>query len=151
MTAPETARFTVRQAASPAELLRAFEIRRRVFVGEQNVPKEEEFDSDDAAAIHVVAWLGSEAVATGRLVVHRDHGRIGRMAVLAAHRRRGAGRAVLEELMRLARLHGIDRLVLHAQVHAVAFYERAGFRAVGEPFEEAGILHCRMVRQENAS
>jgi predicted GNAT family N-acyltransferase len=140
----EVPSIIIRRATTPAELESAFAIRRRVFLDEQKVPREEEFDDDDRTAIHVVAWLGDEATATGRLIIHPDHARIGRMAVLAPHRGRGIGRAVLEALLGYARARNVRRVFLHAQVHAIGFYEAAGFRAAGDVFEEAGIPHRSM-------
>jgi predicted GNAT family N-acyltransferase len=125
----------------------AFEIRRQVFLVEQKVPADEEFDEYDEGALHVLARAGGVAAGTGRLIVEADHARIGRMAVLASHRERGVGRAILEELLRAATERGARRIVLHAQVHAIGFYERLGFRATGPEFEEAGIPHRVMERR----
>lgn len=145
MSGPESA-VAVRQATSQVDLERAFDIRRRVFLAEQKVPPEEEFDDDDRTAIQVIAWLGDEAVATGRLILRADHARVGRMAVLREHRGHGIGRAVLDELLRCARNMKVCRVILHAQVHAIGFYEAAGFRPLGDVFEEAGIPHRSMAR-----
>lgn len=136
----------VRRIASKADLDRAFEIRRVVFLVEQQVPPDLEYDADDERATHVLALSGDQAVATGRLILHDDHARIGRMAVLADFRKRGVGRAILEELLRAAREQGVQRIVLHAQVQALGFYESLGFRAFGEVFDEAGIPHRMMDR-----
>lgn len=123
----------------------AQEVRRRVFIEEQGIPEELEMDELDPWAHHVVAWQDGAIVGTGRLVVlDRSCGRIGRMAVLASHRRRGIGRAILHRLEALARRLGLSEIVLHAQVPALGFYERAGYSGEGEPFEEAGIPHLAM-------
>lgn len=136
----------VRRVASKPDLDRAFEIRRLVFLVEQQVPPELEYDEDDERAIHVLAFVGNEAVATGRLVFHSDHARVGRMAVLAEHRGLGVGRAILQELLRAASERGEHRIVLHAQVQALGFYESLGFSARGDVFDEAGIPHRLMER-----
>jgi predicted GNAT family N-acyltransferase len=125
----------------------AYEIRRRVFRDEQHVPEEVEFDTDDELAVHALASVGGRPAGTGRVVFHTDYAKIGRMAVLAELRRRGVGRAILERLMALATERGATRFVLHAQVHAIPFYEAAGFRVVGDELEEAGIPHRRMERR----
>jgi predicted GNAT family N-acyltransferase len=68
------------------------------------------------------------------------------MAVLEPWRRRGIGGALLQVLITIAQERGFDRIELHAQTHALGFYERYGFRAEGAEFIEAGIPHFRMVR-----
>jgi predicted GNAT family N-acyltransferase len=117
-------------------------IRKRVFVDEQGVSEALEWDGLDPACRHVLAeTAGGEAVGTGRLL---PDAHIGRMAVLPAWRRRGVGSALLTALIAMARSRGDAGIVLHAQAYVVAFYRRAGFVAIGEPFMEAGIPHVRM-------
>ena len=113
-------------------------LRRAVFVVEQQVPEEEEWDHQDAVSQHVLAIVDGEAVGTGRLL---PDGHIGRMAVLKAWRGRGAGRALLRELIAMARYAGFAEAVLNAQTHAIKFYEKQGFAAEGAEFIEAGIAH----------
>lgn len=146
MSAPREHRLTVRRITAPADLESAFEIRRRVFLIEQKVPPDEEFDEEDATALHVLAVADSEPIGTGRIVFRPDYARVGRMAVLSSHRAHGVGGAILEELLRAARERGVRRIVLHAQVHAIGFYERFGFAASGDVFDEAGIPHRVMER-----
>jgi predicted GNAT family N-acyltransferase len=124
----------------------AFEIRRRVFQDEQGVSADEEFDADDERATHVLAVAGDTPVGTGRIVFFPDYAKIGRMAVLKEGRRRGVGRAVIDELTHVAADRGVTRLVLHAQVQAIPFYAALGFHIVGDEFVEAGIPHRRMER-----
>jgi predicted GNAT family N-acyltransferase len=148
MTSARDRHVEVRRITAPVDLEKAFEIRRRVFLVEQEVPPDEEFDDDDRRALHVLALAGSEAVGTGRLIFHDDHARIGRMAVLAQHRSRGIGRKILEELLRVAAERKVGKIVLHAQVQAIGFYQKLGFQAQGPVFEEAGIPHRVMQRCE---
>lgn len=136
----------VRLVTTASERDAAYAVRRTVFQDEQGVPPEIEFDADDAGAAHVIAAADGVVVGTGRVVLHPDYAKIGRMAVLAPWRRRGVGRLLLDALLREAALHGAARAVLHAQVHAVGFYQRAGFAVFGDPFDEAGIPHRRMER-----
>ncbi|MBI3783455.1 MAG: GNAT family N-acetyltransferase [Deltaproteobacteria bacterium] len=128
----------------------AFEIRRRVFRNEQHVPEEEEFDSDDEIATHALALVGGQPAGTGRLVMHPDYAKIGRMAVLPEFRGSGVGLAILHTLMDLATQRGAKLLMLHAQVQAIPFYRKAGFAVSSEEFEEAGIPHRRMERPTEA-
>ena len=122
-------------------------LRTRVFVTEQGVPPEIEQDAADATAVHVLSRDdGGRVVATGRLLVHGRTAGIGRMAADADVRGRGHGAAVLAELHRQAVLGGVVDVELHAQVTARRFYERAGYVAVGEEYEEAGLAHITMRR-----
>jgi YbgC/YbaW family acyl-CoA thioester hydrolase len=123
-------------------------IRTAVFVDEQKVPLALERDAADAGAVHALARnrLGL-AVGTGRLLAADGPGRsarIGRMAVSRALRGANIGRQLLEALMGAAARRGDAEVTLHAQVSAIGFYERAGFAAHGERFEEAGIGHQEM-------
>ncbi|RZT93607.1 YbgC/FadM family acyl-CoA thioesterase [Rivibacter subsaxonicus] len=123
-------------------------IRTEVFVEEQAIPAEMEWDAADAGCLHAVAYnrIGMP-LATGRLLEHVPGvAKIGRMAVRQPLRGGGAGRAVLAALMQAARQNGDREAVLHAQLSAVGFYARAGFTERGPRFEEAGIPHVEMVR-----
>ena len=123
-------------------------IRDAVFIAEQKIAAEMEWDDADADAVHAVAFnrLG-RALGTGRMLEHVPGvAKIGRMAVSGASRNSGVGRAVLEALLTAARERGDRQAVLHAQISAAAFYERAGFTRRGPPFDEAGIEHVEMLR-----
>jgi predicted GNAT family N-acyltransferase len=117
-------------------------VRRAVFIDEQRVPEELEWDDADERAYHVLATDDEGApIGTGRLQLD---GQIGRMAVVREWRRRGVGRKILMTLVDLARKEGCSVARLHAQTHALEFYARQGFVAVGPEFDEAGIRHRAM-------
>ena len=120
-------------------------IRFAVFVDEQRVPVELELDERDRDCVHLLAFAGDEAVATGRIDLAHG-GKIGRVAVLAAHRGSGVGTALMEGLHGIARDHDLPEVWCNAQITAVPFYARLGYRIVSEPFDEAGIEHVRMTR-----
>lgn len=124
------------------ETLRA--LREQVFIVEQQVPREIEWDGRDEDALHVLGTRDGVPIACGRLL---PEGKIGRMAVLASHRGHGYGAAVLQALVDAAREQGLNEVYLHAQQHAADFYRRAGFEPEGEPFAEAGIAHIAMRQQ----
>ncbi len=140
MAAPQV---SVRAADWNVDRCALRDVREQVFVHEQAVPIELEWDEFDALCQHVVAEAAGQAIGTGRLL---PDGHIGRMAVLESWRGRGVGSALLETLLRLARDHGIRRVRLNAQSRSVAFYQRHGFVAEGEEFIEAGIPHRSMWR-----
>lgn len=119
-------------------------IRLAVFVEEQRVPVEIEWDDQDEKSVHALAYSGDgKALATGRLL---PDGHIGRMAVLKEWRGKGVGGAILERLVAVARERGDREIELFAQTHAIPFYQRYGFVENGEIFEEAGIPHQAMRR-----
>ena len=134
----------LRQGLWPDDEAILEEIRRRVFIEEQGVPRDIEWDGREAEALHAIAEIDGTPIGCGRLL---PDGRIGRLAVLPAHRGQGVGALLLEMLLGLARRRGHASVHLHAQMPARDFYERAGFRARGEPFEEAGIAHIEMALQ----
>lgn len=122
-------------------------VRSEVFVQEQQIPVEMEWDEADQTCLHALATnrLGMP-LATGRLLPHAPGAaRIGRMAVRAQLRGSRVGAAVLDALVNAARQRGDHEVLLHAQMSAAGFYRRAGFVERGAPFEEAGIGHVEMV------
>ena len=123
-------------------------IRTEVFVQEQKIPADMEWDAADAECVHAVAYNRfGVALATGRLLQHVPGvAKIGRMAVSQAMRGSGVGRHVLDALMKAARARGDREAILHAQSSAASFYVRAGFAPRGPEFDEAGIPHVEMVR-----
>ena len=123
-------------------------LRRRVFVDEQGVAADLELDGLDDDSIHAVAHdSAGTVVGTGRLVAGpKGTARIGRMAVEGPARGNGVGAAVLALLESAAADAGCRRCEVHAQTHAVGFYQRAGYLAQGPPFFEAGIAHVAMVK-----
>jgi len=136
------------QVATAADRPEIAALRTRVFVEEQGVPPEIEQDAADGTAVHVLSRdPAGRVVATGRLLVRGSTATIGRMAADPSVRGRGHGAAVLAELHRQAVLRGVTEVELHAQVTARGFYERAGYVAVGDEYEEAGIVHVTMVRR----
>ena len=118
-------------------------VREQVFVREQAVPVELEWDEFDSLCQHVVAEAAGRVIGTGRLL---PDGHIGRMAVLKSWRGQGVGSALLKALLQIASNRGMRRVKLNAQSRAVAFYLSHDFVAEGEEFIEAGIPHRSMWR-----
>ncbi|OIB57576.1 GNAT family N-acetyltransferase [Natrialba sp. SSL1] len=151
----------VRVATAQTELEDAFDVRYDVFVDEQDVDEEleyDEHDEPDAAAVHFVAYADSDdeseddsstatPIGAARLrTVDQATGKVERVAVLESHRGTGVGRALMDALEAEAREQSLETLKLHAQTHAAGFYERLGYETYGDEFEEAGIPHVAMER-----
>jgi len=117
-------------------------IRETVFVEEQSVPLEMEWDQHDPQAYHLLAFADNNTpVATARLL---DSGKIGRMAVLFEWRRRGIGTALLSHLIKEATERGFEQVHISAQVTAIPFYQRMGFVICSDTYSDAGIPHQDM-------
>jgi predicted GNAT family N-acyltransferase len=140
MTTP----FSIRILAWPEAQPLARPVRLKVFVEEQRVPVELEWDEWDEPSDHAIAFdAQGNAIGTARLL---PDGRIGRMAVLKTWRGQGVGAALLEAMLEQARQRGMMRVSLHAQTQAAGFYQRFGFVECGETFMEADIPHVTMQR-----
>ena len=119
-------------------------VRRDVFIVEQQIPENLEWDDADAASLHALAEDATgKPIGCGRLLAD---GHVGRLAVVRSWRGRGVGAALLERLVDQARRRGHLRVVLNAQTQAMPFYARCGFEPCGSEFEEAGIPHREMSR-----
>jgi predicted GNAT family N-acyltransferase len=141
--AADEPRLRVRDADFTADFAGIRHVRSTVFIDEQQVPRELEFDDRDDHCRHVLAFDGDAPVGTGRLDLDYG-GKVGRVAVIAPHRGSGVGRAIMQRLHDIAREHQQPHLWCHAQLTAVPFYEGLGYRRVGPTFVEAGIDHVRM-------
>ena len=116
-------------------------IRQRVFIEEQHVPVDLEWDETDETAVHLLASLDGQAVACARVV---PEGYIGRMAVLPQWRGQGIGEALLLQAINICRQFEVTHARLSAQTHAIGFYQQAGFEVCSEPYLDANILHVDM-------
>lgn len=134
--------FSVRLADWGADEEDLRQLRTTVFVKEQAVSEDEEWDGLDADCVHAIAAAPDAGViGTGRL---HPSGKIGRMAVLPEWRGYGVGAAILRRLLEEAAQQGMEAVYLHGQVQVLGFYARFGFVAEGPEFDEAGIMHRLM-------
>ena len=141
---PDAPLFTVKPVYWQARQVMLRAIRTRVFIEEQGVPQELEWDGLDEHAYHVMALAADGSpIGTGRLL---QDGHIGRVAVLKEWRGKGVGRALLDLLLVVANKMGNEEVKLNAQVRVLDFYVRHGFAAHGKEFMEAGIPHVAMTR-----
>ena len=119
-------------------------VRNAVFIEEQNVPRDLEWDGMDETSNHFIAETSDgNVLGTARLM---SSGQIGRMAILIPYRGHGIGRRLLDMAIQSASRSGMKEVFLHAQSYALEFYLKAGFIADGLEFEEAGIPHRSMTR-----
>ena len=134
--------ISISKVSDPSKCL---SFRYTVFVEEQNVPVELERDEFDASALHFLAQSEGTPTGTARIVLKGDTGKIGRDAVLKQARGTGRGAAVIKAcLEELRTMPGVTRAALGAQLDALGFYERLGFTAYGDVFDDAGIDHRMM-------
>ena len=155
-------------AATARERDDAFAVRIAVFVDEQGIARSDELDDFDASATHCVAYVDGAPVAAGRLIIMDNftpspsppegeggrrpgegsaYAKIGRMAVLASHRGAGLGALVLDALEREAAARGVRHVKLSSQLHARGFYERRGYTAHGDVYDDVGIPHIDMEKR----
>ena len=142
--------IAIQRASAPHEIERCLAIRRTVFIKEQGVDAALEVDGLDGEALHYLGRLGAVPVATARVRLLREGdarvAKVQRVAVLPEARGTGAGAAIMRHLMHdVERTHGVASFTLGSQESAVPFYERLGYRIVGERFMDAGIPHRTMV------
>jgi predicted GNAT family N-acyltransferase len=119
-------------------------IRHEVFIKEQEVPVELEWDEFDQEALHAIVKKDQEVIGTARLLIDNANARIGRMAIQKEYREQGIGQKLLSILIQTAKEKGAQECILHAQTHAIAFYAKADFESNGPIFDEAGIPHVEM-------
>ena len=116
-------------------------IRKQVFIIEQNIPEEEEWDDQDMISDHFVVYDQDQPIATARLLQNNS---VGRVAVLKAYRGQGIGSMIMLEIIRQAHQQDRKFLQLSSQVHAISFYEKLGFSIQGDAYDECGIPHIKM-------
>ncbi|KEO54150.1 GNAT family N-acetyltransferase [Thioclava pacifica] len=119
-------------------------LRREVFIEEQGIPEPEEWDDLDDEAIHLLAREGERLLGTARLIRREETGKIGRICVVKSARGTGLGAALVREACDRFEAMGCTRAYLSAQVYAIPFYEKLGFVAYGDDYDDAGIPHRDM-------
>ncbi|MGW4868571.1 GNAT family N-acetyltransferase [Streptomyces chartreusis] len=149
--------YAVRVADDSTDREACFAVRKEVFVVEQGVPQDIEYDAHDADAVHVLAVredglpLGTGRLLYGEAAAAKTDGdltvgSLGRLAVTQEARGLGVGAALVRAIEDAARARGLAAVDLHAQTHALGFYERLGYVAYGPEFPDAGMPHRAMRR-----
>lgn len=127
------------------DLKEAFEIRKKVFIIEQNVPPELEWDELDKIANHFVLYLDKTPIGTARVFKKDSDWYIGRMAILKEYRGKGSGKFIMEKVMNYLKKENPFKIIIHAQTTVLGFYQKFGFQEIGDEFLDAGIKHKEMV------
>jgi predicted GNAT family N-acyltransferase len=123
-------------------------IRIQVFQVEQGVDPALEFDGLDETSEHILAYLDNQPVGTLRIrYLDNQLAKIERLAVLSIARGQGIGRKLTEKAIEVIEQKKISKVMIHAQEYVKGLYEKLGFEPVGGIFEEAGILHVKMIKQ----
>ncbi|MFI8144737.1 GNAT family N-acetyltransferase [Acinetobacter sp. ABJ_C5_2] len=117
-------------------------IREHVFIQEQGIASEDEWDDFDATAVHFMVYDKEQPIATARLLPQHS---VGRVAVLMLYRKQGIGKILMQHIIEYARQHKLPYLKLSAQTYVTAFYEALGFHVQGEVYEDCGIPHIDMI------
>lgn len=137
----------IKWLSSDDDLSEALKIRNEVFVKEQGIDPELEFDGSDSYAISVLIYEDNTPVATGRIILADDNYTLGRICVLKEYRKKDYGSLIVNELTQKAKELGAAVVHIHSQIVVVPFYERLGFERYANEYKEAGILHVSMVKK----
>lgn len=133
-----------------SDLEKAFHIRKEVFVVEQGVPLEDEFDEFDTLdgqCEHILVYYNEKAVGTGRLRVVDGLGKLERICILEPYRKFGLGKVIIQTLEEIAKDKEIARAKLHGQTQAEGFYKKLGYQTSSNVFMEDGIPHILMIKE----
>lgn len=140
----ETKRITTDE-----DLQIAFQIRKEVFVEEQGVPLEDEYDLFDKLGTlceHILVYYDEKPAGTGRVRLEDGFGKLERICVLKPYRKHGLGKVIIETLEKIAREMGVVYVKLHGQTHAEGFYQKLGYKTSSDVFMEDGIPHVLMIK-----
>ena len=119
-------------------------IREKVFIEEQKVTPQLEWDGKDEEAIHFLAYQDEKVIGCARAFVIENHMQLGRMAVLKEYRNKGIGSFLIEKAITTAKLNQLSKISISAQCHAINFYKKFGFEVTSEIYLDAGISHQDM-------
>jgi len=132
------------------ELKAAFAIRKQVFVKEQGVPLEDEFDQFDTLnglCQHILVHYNEQTVGTGRIRFIHGVGKLERICILETYRKFGLGKIIIKTLEEIAKEQGVSQVKLHGQTQAKGFYQKLGYRTSSNIFMEDGIPHILMLKE----
>ncbi|MFK2827064.1 GNAT family N-acetyltransferase [Bacillus sp. B190/17] len=131
------------------DLKKAFDIRKEIFVKEQGVPFEDEFDEFDTLngqCEHLLVYFNEQPVGTGRIRMVDGYGKLERICILQPYRKLGLGKIIIKALEEAAERNGVSKVKLHGQKQAEGFYNKLGYQTSSDLFMEDGIPHILMVK-----
>ncbi|MGI6551569.1 MAG: GNAT family N-acetyltransferase [Bacillota bacterium] len=143
----------VKRITADEDLKKAFNIRKEVFVEEQGVLLEDEFDEFDrlnGPCQHILIYCNQQPVGTGRIRILDGLGKLERICVLKAYRKFGLGKVIINALEEIAKEMGLSQVKLHGQTQAEGFYQKLGYRTSSDVFMEDGIPHVLMLKKLSA-
>ena len=126
------------------ELTKVFEIRKTVFIKEQNVPYNIEIDGLDPEAEHFIVYLDDKPIGCARIRTEKNNAKLERIAILKEQRHKGFGKQLTKFLINYCKQKNYEEIHLHSQTYVLNFYEKLGFIPIGETFYEAGMEHISM-------
>ncbi len=135
------------------DLKKAFQIRKAVFVEEQGVPLEDEFDEFDilnGCSEHILVYYNEQPVGTGRVRMLDGFSKLERICILEPYRKFGLGKVIIRALEEIAEKKGVSQVKLHGQTQAEGFYKKLGYQVSSSVFMEDGIPHILMVKAVSA-
>jgi predicted GNAT family N-acyltransferase len=143
-------KLETRRITEENELTKAFHIRKEVFVEEQGVPLEDEFDDFDnlnGQCEHILIYHNDHPVGTARFRIVDHFGKLERICILKPYRKLGIGKVIIKALEDLAEEKGVSQVKLHGQTQAEGFYKKMGYSTSSNVFMEDGIPHIIMVKK----
>ncbi|WHY02633.1 GNAT family N-acetyltransferase [Neobacillus sp. DY30] len=143
-----------KRVTTDEELRAAFTIRKEVFVKEQGVPLEDEFDQFDTLnglCEHILVQYNEQPVGTGRIRFIDGAGKLERICILEPYRKFGLGKTIINTLEEIASERGASKVKLHGQTHAEGFYKKLGYQTSSDIFMEDGIPHILMLKDLSAN
>jgi predicted GNAT family N-acyltransferase len=135
----------IKQATSSADLVSCLDIRRKVFIEDQNVPEADEIDGLDGESDHYLLTLDNSPVGTTRVRYVQGKAKIERVAILSAYQGKGLGKKLMQYILQEIKNNGkAKKAFLGAQTYAIPFYENLGFSVCSDEYMDAGIPHKDM-------
>ncbi|MCY7619337.1 GNAT family N-acetyltransferase [Bacillus sp. NMCC46] len=142
--------MNIKRITNENDLHVAQDIRKSVFIEEQQVPESDEFDQFDTLneqCQHVLVYHENQPVGTGRVRIVDHTGKLERICILKPYRKYGLGKIIIGELEKIMQEKGISKIKLHGQTHAEGFYKKLGYQTTSDEFMEDGIPHILMTKE----
>jgi len=134
----------IRLIRNKEELEKVHKIREIVFIKGQDVPREIEIDKHEDVSKHIIVFYKEKPIGCARIRLLKDKSKLERIAVLEKYRKKGIGKEILRYMVRYSKRKGYNKIIMHAQCHALSFYEKSGFEICSKEFYEAEIKHVKM-------